>query len=236
MYSRSAALYDIIYRSQGKDYEDEAKKIFALANQHKHSSGKSLLDVGCGTGIHASVLKEYFEVEGVDIAEEMLAVARHNYPEIPFHVGDMRDFDLGREFDVITCLFSAIGYMKDTKQLHQAIGNMGKHLKPGGVMLIEPWFTPEAWRPGSLFTTLVDQPDLKIARMSLSGVKDNLSFFTFHFLVGTPEGVEYFSEDHEMALFTRDEMLDSFRANNLDVFYDEAGVYGRGLYIGKKAF
>jgi len=125
--------------------------------------------------------------------------------------------------------------MKDKKQLHQAIGNMGKHLKPGGVMFIEPWFTPEIWRAGSVHTTVVDQLDLKIVRMNLSERKDNLSFFTFHFLVGTPKGIEYFTEYHEMALFTHEEHLDSFRANNLGVFYDQAGLNGRGLYIGKKA-
>jgi hypothetical protein len=53
--------------------------------------------------------------------------------------------------------------------------------------------------------------------------------------VGTSQGVEYFSEYHELALFTRDEYLDSFRANDLDVVYDGDGLYGRGLYIGKKA-
>jgi SAM-dependent methyltransferase len=235
MYSESAHLYDAIYLSQGKDYAAEARRIHELAQLHQKSQGNSLLDVACGTGLHSGYLCEFYQVEGIDLDENMIAVAREKHPGMPFQSGDMRNFDLGRQFDVITCLFSAIGYMKDKKQLHQAIGNMGKHLKPGGVMFIEPWFTPEIWRAGSVHTTVVDQPDLKIVRMNLSERKDNLSFFTFHFLVGTSKGIEYFTEYHEMALFTHDEHLDSFRANNLGVFYDEAGLNGRGLYIGKKA-
>ena len=235
MYSESAHLYDTIYLNQGKDYAAEARRIHELAQQHQKSQGNFLLDVACGTGLHAGYLSEFYQVEGVDLDENMIVAAREKHPSISFQTGDMRDFNLGRQFDVITCLFSAIGYMTDIVQLHQAIGNMGKHLKPGGVMFIEPWFTPEIWRAGSVHTTVVDQLDLKIVRMNLSERKDNLSFFTFHFLVGTPKGVEYFTEYHEMALFTHEEHLDSFRANNLGVFYDEAGLNGRGLYIGKKA-
>jgi hypothetical protein len=103
------------------------------------------------------------------------------------------------------------------------------------VMLVEPWFTPDAWHTGSVHALSIDQPELKISRMNISERKGNLSFFTFHFLVGTPKGIEYFSEYHELALFTHEEYLESFRVNNLDVSYDEAGLYGRGLYIGKKA-
>lgn len=235
MYSESAHLYDAIYLSQGKDYSAEARRIDALARQHQRSDGNNLLDVACGTGLHCGYLNEFYHVQGIDLDEKMVAVAREKHPEILFQTGDMRDFDLGSQFDVITCLFSAIGYMQDTSQLQRAIGNMGKHLRPGGVMLVEPWFTPETWNVGTVHTLSVNQPDLKIVRMNLSERKGNLSFFTFHFLVGTPQGVEYFSEYHELALFTRDEYLDAFCANDLDVVYDEDGLYGRGLYIGKKA-
>ncbi len=235
MYTESAHLYDAIYLSQGKDYAAESRRIRELAQQHQKSTGNKLLDVACGTGLHAGYLSEFYQVEALDLDEKMIAIAREKHPGIPFRVGDMRDFSLDRQFDVLTCLFSAIGYLKNTPQLHQAVGNMGKHLKPGGVMLIEPWFTPETWHPGTVHTSLVDTPDLKIVRMNLSERKDNLSFFTFHFLVGTSKGVEHFTEYHEMALFTHEEYLDSFRANGLDVCYDESGVSGRGLYIGQKA-
>jgi SAM-dependent methyltransferase len=235
MYSESAHLYDIIYQSQGKDYAAEAQRIHTLADLHQKSQGNSLLDVACGTGLHCACLGAFYQAHGIDLDEKMVAFAREKHPGIPFQTGNMLDFDLGRQFDVVTCLFSAIGYMQDTAQLRQALGTMGKHLKPGGVMLVEPWYAPEAWSTGIVHTTFVDQPDLKIVRMNVSERKGNLSFFTFHFLVGTPRGVEHFSETHELALFTQAEYLAAFRENQLEVIYDEEGLYGRGLYIGKKA-
>jgi ubiquinone/menaquinone biosynthesis C-methylase UbiE len=234
MYSRSAHLYDTVYLAMGKDYAAEARTIHEMANRYKKAGGNTLLDVACGTGLHAGFLAEFYQVEGLDIAADMLAVAREKHPGIPFHRGNMRKFNLHRQFDVVTCLFSAVGYMKTFAQLEQAVSTMGRHLLPGGVLFVEPWFTPEDWHTGSVHASFVDQPELKIARMNLSGRKGNRSYFDFHFLVGTPRGVEHFTEHHALTLFTKEEYLAAFRASNLEVFHDAEGIYGRGLYIGVK--
>jgi ubiquinone/menaquinone biosynthesis C-methylase UbiE len=234
MFSKSAKFYNAIYASVGKDYAAEAQKIRALIEKHKKSSGNTLLEAACGTGMHASHLSEHYQVEGLDLDPEILAVARQNYPDISFHQADMVDFDLKRQFDVITCLFSSIGYVKTTARLNQAIQTMTRHLVAGGLLLLEPWFTPEQWHPGKVSGTFVEEPDLKIARMNISEVEGSLSFFNFHYLVGTPEGIHYFTERHELGLFTNDEYLGAFRLAGLEVLHDPEGIYGRGLYIGLK--
>lgn len=233
-YDRAARLYDSIYESVGKDYAAEARRIHELVQQHKKSPGDALLDVACGTGLHAGCLREFYQVQGLDISDAMIAVAREKYSDITFHVGDMRDFRLERQFDVITCLFSSISYLATGDMLNEAVGSMGKHLNPGGIMLIEPWFTPDAWNIGRIHAVFVDKPDLKIARMNLSEGKENRSFFTFHYLVATPGGVEHFTEHHELTLFTHNEYINAFSVNTLDVLYDPDGICGRGLYIGKR--
>ena len=232
MFSRSARLYDSIYLNIGKDYSEEAGKIHAFIQQHKQTSGNLLLDVACGTGLHIGPLREHYEVEGLDLDEKMLEIAREKHPDISLHQGDMLNFDPGHPFDAITCLFSSIGYVKSIPGLNQAIGNMARHLKPGGILLVEPWFTPEAWNTGTLHASLVDKPELKIARMNISERKGRLSFFTLHYLVATPEGIEHFTELHELGLFTEVDHLEAFRAAGLEVIFDPAGLTGRGLYMG----
>ena len=44
--------------------------------------------------------------------------------------GDMRSFVLDRTFDAVTCLFSAIGYMRSTAELDDAIRQCGA-ISPG---------------------------------------------------------------------------------------------------------
>ena len=230
MFSLSAAYYDRFY--QAKDYAGESRQLLELIQQHLGLNRGKLLDVACGTGRHSEYLKASFDIQGVDISEELLALARQRNPELRFSRGDMLDFDLGKQFDVVTCLFSAIGYVKTLSNLQRAVGCMARHVRQGGGLFIEPWFTPENWHAGSVHALCVEEPELKLVRMNTSQVDGKVSIVDFHYLVGTPQGVEHFTELHELGLFTREEMEQAFRQAGLEVFYDESGLTGRGLYIG----
>lgn len=229
-YERSARIYDALYES--KDYSGEVARLHEIINQAARIPVSTLLDVACGTGGHLADLRQHYRVEGLDASEGMLAVARQRYPDVIFHHADMTDFDLGRRFDAVACLFSSIGYVKTVDRLHQAVGNLARHTHPGGVVIVEPWFTPDAWTDGYLFAQLVDHPDLKIARLNRSETAGRISIMDMHHRVATPSGVEHFVERHEMGLFTHDEYLTAFRASGLDVSHDPYGLFGRGLYVG----
>jgi len=99
-------------------------------------------------------------------------------------------------------------------------------------LLIEPWFTPKQWHTGHTSMTQVNQPDLKIVRMSLSKQRGKLSLIEFQYLIGTPRGIEHEKEIHELGLFMHKEYMDAFRAAGLNVTHDAEGLDGRGLYIG----
>ena len=233
MFSKTAQYYDKIYSF--KDYHAEVERLEGLLRRHVHVKGGQLLDVACGTGCHIEYLKEHFKVEGLDIAEELLDIARQRNPGIVFHQGDMTDFDLGRQFDVVTCLFSSIGYVKTQDRLARASRCMANHLKPGGVLVIEPWFTPDTWKPNTVHALFIDEAELKIARVNTSHVDGRLSFLDMHYLIGTPERTEHFVERHELGLFTVEEMKEALEAAGLDVTYDEEGPTGRGVFMGLRA-
>lgn len=235
MFTKSAQYYDEIHASMDKDYAAEVARAHKFIRKHKKSEGKLLLDVACGTGAHASLFHKYYHIEGLDLDSEMLTVARTKHPKIRFHQGDMTDFDLGYSFDVIVCLFSSIGYVKTRTRLHKTVRTMNRHLLPGGVLLIEPWFTPKQWHPGRVFATQVYKPNLKIIRMGRSGQKGKISLLEFQYLIGTPKGIEHLTEMHELGLFTHREYLDAFKAAGLKVIHDRQGLDGRGLYIGIKS-
>ena len=234
MFSKSAAYYDVIYDSMGKDYPKEAAKAHKLIHKYLESGGKSLLDVACGTGHHASLLSKYYEVEGLDLDPNILSVARKKYPGISFHKGDMINFSLGKKFDAIVCLFSSIGYVKTKSNLSKAVLAMTQHLLPGGVMLIEPWFSPGEWHTSRASAIHVDRPDLKITRMSHTSRKGNISILEFQYLIGAPSGIQHRIEEHQLGLFHKRDYLEAFRKAGLKVIHDPNGLDGRGLYIGRK--
>jgi SAM-dependent methyltransferase len=232
MFSKTAQYYDIIYSQ--KDYQAEVEKLVSFISEHRPPAGGRLLDVACGTGHHLQYLKEHFDVEGLDLDPKLLDIAGRRNPGVTFHQGDMLDFDLDHSFDIITCLFSSIGYVKTKVKLNKALQTMAHHLDPGGLLIIEPWFTPDAWSPGTLHAQVIDEPELKIVRMNLSLAEGNLSYFDFHYLIGTLDGIEHFTERHELGLFEKAEMQAAFHKSGLSVSFDEDGLTGRGLYIGKK--
>ena len=229
VFSRSARLYDAVYASI-RDYPREAAELDRLI-QERRPGARTLLDIACGTGAHLEHLTGY-EVEGLDLDPEMLGVARERLPNVPLHEGDMADFDLGKRFDAVVCMFSSIGYVRTEERLRSAVASMARHLEPGGVLVVEPWLSPEVWVDRHVGAVFVDQPELKIARMNVGEREGNLSIFEFEYLVGTPNGLERFNERHELGLFTVEQYLEAFRAAGLEVDHDPEGPMGRGLYIG----
>lgn len=229
VFNRSAEIYDAIYGF--KDYRGEAEQLHALI-ERRVPGAASLLDVACGTGKHLEQLQRWYEVEGVDLDDGLLSFARARLPGARLTVSDMTAFDLGRSFDAVTCLFSSVGYLLSLEHLRAAVRAMAAHLRPGGVLIVEPWITPEAWRTGEPHLLTVDQPELKIARINVSGGQGRLAVLNFSYLVGRPSGVEHFTERHETMLFTHAEVLSAFEAVGLTVEHDTEGLIGRGLYIG----
>lgn len=234
MFSKSQQFYDALYGALGKDYSKEAMTAHKIIRKYCLSGGVNLLDVACGTGTHAGFLAKQYKVEGMDVDSDMLTIARGKHPKIRFFQGNMIDFNLVRRFDVITCLFSSIGYVRTKANLREAIKAMARHLRVGGVLLVEPWFHPEQWDINHPRTLHADAQDLKITRMSLGGKRGNIATLDFHYLVGTVDGIEYFTEHHELGLFSHRDYMNAFRAARLEVFHDKRGLDGRGLYIGRK--
>lgn len=199
-------------------------------------TGGAWLEMACGTGLHLRHLTGGFRAEGVDRSPEMLAVARARLPDVPFHRGDLRTVDLGRRFDVVSCLFSSIGYMRTRADLDRAVATFARHLRPGGVVVIEPWYVPTAYRPGTVYMDAIpgkSRTALHQVRMIVATRKGRLSVMDAHHLVGTPAGVTHFVERHEMGLFTEAETAEAFVRAGLDPTFDPVGISDRGLWFGR---
>ena len=234
MFKRTQAYYDAVY--SWKDYAAETATLLEIIDGHFPDGAGALLDVACGTGAHLELLRSHIPVEGVDLDPAMVAIARKRNPGVSIHVADMAAFDLGRQFGVVICMFSSISYLEGEERLRDAIANFARHLRPGGLLLVEPWLDPDDYRPRALpdlFT--VELGTMKIARMGWVEREGTRATIRFDYLVGTASGVEHIAEEHKTWLFTRAQCEEAFRAAGLTVRHDPVGVDGRGLYIGTRA-
>jgi ubiquinone/menaquinone biosynthesis C-methylase UbiE len=234
LYTNLARYYDLIY--SWKDYRKEAATIRRLITKYKRSKGNDLLEVACGTGRHIRYLKDKFRVLGTDISAGMLRVARQNIKGARFQRADMVTLNLGKKFDVITCLFSSIGYVKTSADLKRTLQNFARHLKKGGVVIIEPWLTKEMFKKGLPHMTTYGDDRIKIARLDVSKARGNVSVLDMYYLVAEKnETVKHFVDRHELAMFEPQQILRFMRQAGLRARFIQNGLMkGRGLYIGVK--
>jgi len=229
-FSSSARLYDLIYSHL--DYEASASYVEGVVRARMPAAA-SLLDVACGTGKHLAIWRDRLDhVEGADVDGGMLAVARQRLGDVPLHLADFTTLDLGRSFDVVTCLFSSIGYARTPERLDAAIAAMARHLTPGGVLVVEPWFRRSAIVTGLVTGLLREQDDVVVARTSRMVVRGDVSELEFAYLVTTADGSESFTERHSMGLYEPERYVEAATRAGLDAEFDPAGSpLGRGMLI-----
>ncbi|MGA2463631.1 MAG: class I SAM-dependent methyltransferase [Thermodesulfobacteriota bacterium] len=145
-----ARYYDLLYRD--KDYAAEAEYVADLIRKF-HPSARSILELGSGTGIHATLLAEKgYEVTGIDLSLDMVNIARSNVEATPqpstlnlqpiFLEGDIRDIRLNKRFDAVIALFHVISYQTTNEDVTAAFETARQHLNSGGIFIFDIWYGP----------------------------------------------------------------------------------------------
>jgi SAM-dependent methyltransferase len=231
----SGRCYKCIYAA--KNYEREAAEIASITRRLNPSTA-TLLDVACGTGRHLEHLRHQFQCRGLDAQSSILAVARARLADaVRLHVAYMTDYELPDRFDAITCMASSIGYTRTLGGLAAAAKCIATHLNPAGVVIIEPWLTPNAWLdPGLVSVEQFEDEDATLVRVDVSSRAGNASTVRSHYIEVTTDGISTADHVHVLGLFSRDEYLEAFGAAGIRASFDEAGGFmGRGLITGVKA-
>ncbi|MCA2846809.1 MAG: class I SAM-dependent methyltransferase [Pseudanabaena sp. M135S2SP2A07QC] len=154
-----ARYYDLLYRD--KDYIGEAKFIHDLIQTHAPES-KNILELGCGTGNHATLLaQESYVVHGIDVSYEMLQIANERISQslaskLTFTHGDIRQVRLNQKFDVVISLFHVISYQTTNQDLLAAFATAKAHLKPNGIFIFDVWYGP---------AVLTTPPEVRVKRL-----------------------------------------------------------------------
>lgn len=235
--SEVSEVYDLVYKRRGKDYEQEAREVVTLVRSRK-ADADSLLDVACGTGEHLRSLRHIFShVEGVELSDTMREAARDKLPGVAVHPGDIRDFDLGRTFDAVTSLYSTVGYMASTAELDSAVASMARHVSPGGVLIVEPWYFPERFTDGHIGSDLVRDDARTVTRVARSVRHGDAVRQEAHYIVADADGIRHFEHVQVFTLFTPQQYVAAFERAGCTADYVQRDdiLAGRGLFVGIKS-
>lgn len=123
-YSDIVRLYDIMSNQR----EDEISFYASFME-----TGRDFLEAGCGTGILSERLVRLgYNVFGIDNSQEMLSLCKNRIPAEQTSLADMRDFDLGRTFDLVTIPYNTLPHMPSSSDVLKTFTCMRKHCALNG--------------------------------------------------------------------------------------------------------
>lgn len=130
--------------------------------------GDAILDVCCGSGkpIAEYFIRKGYSVSGIDYSENMIELARGNFPDNKWIKGNMIELNLGEEFSGIIA-WNSFFHLTHGEQ-KKALGIFSEHLVEGGVFLFTAG--PEA---GEVIGQ-VNGRDVYHSSLSVAGYKEEL--------------------------------------------------------------
>jgi ubiquinone/menaquinone biosynthesis C-methylase UbiE len=228
-----AKYYDLLYHDL--DYRGSSLRIGKLVEKYSPKGGNMLLDVACGTGTNISFLKSKFQCTGIDISPAMIEEAKKKTNDVEFIVDDMRTFFLPRKFNILTCLFNSLNYLKNTAELEKTMNNFYSHLDAEGIMMTECLQKDNMIFSRQHVLRSYDGENVKIVRMSDLKSADTHAIFDFHYLISEKgTDTKYLNDTIALTLFSKREIIDMMKKAGFNVKHLKKGFYGQGLFIGLK--
>lgn len=139
IYQGLALIYDQLMESI--DYQEWAQYIKTLSEKYNKEI-ESVLDIACGTGNTSIPLAQMgWRVTGVDLSLPMLQHARKKAAEakmeIIFLQQDIRELELSREFDLVTCFQDGLNYLINKEELARCFQSINKTLSDDGIFIFD---------------------------------------------------------------------------------------------------
>jgi SAM-dependent methyltransferase len=109
--------------------------------------GGSVLELGCGTGHKLiPIASDGHPSTGLELSSDMLTEARRKADlrglAVEWVPGDMRDFDLGRTFDLVFIAANSLLHLHEAADLQSCLRSVRAHLAPGARFVFDV-FNPD---------------------------------------------------------------------------------------------
>ena len=232
VFNQYAKYYNLLY--EDKNYKEEVDYIHSLIQRFAGTQAKTILDIGCGTGAHASFLSQLgYHVTGVDLSCEMIdAALSQNIPNADFHVRNAKDFHLSKQFDAVTSLFHVLSYQTSNEDLQKMIANVAAHLSAEGLFIFDFWYAPAVLteRPAVRVKRLEDK-DIKVTRIAepVLKVNENTVDVNFELLIENKHNQQLttIKECHPMRYFSLPEIEMLLAGVGMKLLYAQEWLTGK---------
>lgn len=131
--------YDVIsqFYDEAVGCRDGRAENVRRALEKYHPSAKTLLELGCGTGLVLEQLADRYDVSGLDASAGMLNVAKRRLPTVQLYQLDMSGFKIAETFDAIICIYDSLNHLRNFASWQKTFELAKEHLNDGGVFLFD---------------------------------------------------------------------------------------------------
>lgn len=212
-FEKYSAYYDLLYAD--KDYQAEALYVQGLIKA-VFPTAKTILNLGCGTGGHDFALEKMgYEVTGVDLSVEMIAIANEkklkNGSKVSFLNGDIRHFVTEKRFDVVVSLFHVMSYQTSNVDVLDSLETAQRHLVAGGLLVFDYWSGVGVLTdPPTERAKLLENDQILVERVAQPAINHAQNVVNVHYNIKitdkTSRKTQILAEKHPMRYFFEPEL------------------------------
>lgn len=243
-YDNFAAVYDRLMYDV--DYKARTKRLLKLFKEYDRVP-ELILDLACGTGGFSNQFAlNGIEVIGVDMSEEMLAVARENSAELGADVlylcQKAEELDLYGTVDGAVCCLDGLNHITDYKKLRKAIERVSLFLEPSRLFIfdVNTLFKHKFILSDNTF--IIEQDGVFCAWQNSTDEETGVTDISLDFFTKEGECYKRSSEDFSERPYTEEELKNALDAAGLEILkiYDDmtdnpAWEYTeRAVYVTRK--
>jgi ubiquinone/menaquinone biosynthesis C-methylase UbiE len=207
-YTRFAYAYDVMM--ENVDYvgwADYVEKLFSLYNYRP----KRLLNIACGTGsIDILLAQKGYEMSGIDLAFEMIALARKKAEQKGVHLNlwqqDMRQLTVSKPFDALLCLYDSINYMTTENDLKTVFIKASEALVPQGMFIFDVTTERNIVEHFHMRTFAENNRDFSYIWKNLYVYKEKLCKTVLTFFLKEDDCYKKYDEYHVQKIFSADQV------------------------------
>lgn len=134
LYKDLAPVYEAMYETF-MDYDNELKFYSQILKKYNRTS---VFEIGSGAGSLAKrFIEAGFDYAGMDISDNMIALAQKTLPEVTFSQGDMRYFQLPNPVEAMLMVGRTISYLTINEDVMAAFCSVYTSLNEGGIFCFD---------------------------------------------------------------------------------------------------
>lgn len=207
-YKEFAAVYDELMWDF--DYKKVYKFIKDTVEQNGNLKGKCL-ELGCGTGNLTEFLVDDFDVDAIDLSDEMLAVASNKLvnKSVNFYKQDMQNLMFNVKYDLVVSSCDSINYILKEEELEKLFKWVYEHLNDGGLFIFD---MNSIYKFETMKETYVDESDgVFYIWENFYDEKECLNTYSINFFKEVGYLYDRFYEEHIQKAYETDYIIDKLK-------------------------